>query len=135
MKTVRTFIVSILALIIIIIAAPISTSAQKLTIQERRDVVAELEKTLPMEVSEGMTWTKIQYNQTENRLTIVFLLSPDALGVSLADIKKEVNTWTTADLREITGNDFTDIMNIFECAIDIKLAFPDNTSKTFHYNK
>lgn len=131
MKHLKVLFAGIIAAIALIAAAP-AANAQKLSGAELKMAVAELNKQLPMEIAEGATMTKITLNDKATLLTITFTFNPQKMGVTLAEAKSEVAEMTSRDMRALIGDDFDMFQGMFDCDVDIVIAFPDKTSQTFH---
>lgn len=130
MKKIKAIALSIIAVVAMVIAMP-NAQAQTLTPDMRKMAVVEMRKQLPMEVTEGMTWTKCDLSQDGNTMIWTFKVNPRQMGVSLAEAKSELNGYTNSEFKALLGDDFQQVLDMFGCDVQIVLVFPDNTTKKF----
>lgn len=134
MKTLKT----IFAVIVMTIATVLMSSevsAQKLSNQQLEAVAAELTKQLPMAVEKGMTWTAIRFNSASATMNMTFKIDPSLMGISLDQAKKELNGMSNSDFRELVGQEFTDMMNLLGCKVQVIFEYPDKTTKKFLFEQ
>lgn len=129
MKTLRTIIAGI-AMVIAMVAAPRS-SAQTVTPEMKKMVVAEMQKMLPMEVTPGMTWTKFTLNPECTVMSWTFKLDPKKLGTTLQEAKDEMNGYSNSDIKALLGDEVTEVLDMMQCNCNIIFTFPDGTSKKY----
>lgn len=130
MKRIKTIILSVIAVIAAAVAMP-RVEAQTLPPEYRQTVAVEMRKQLPMEVTNGMTWTKFDFSQDGNTMIWTFKINPKEMGLSLAAAKQELNGYTNSEFKAILGDDILQVLKMFDSDLKIILVFPDNTNKTF----
>lgn len=131
MKTIKSILVGVMAVVAMFVAAP-KVQAQT-ALEMRKMVVAEMRKELPMEVEEGLTWSKCDLSQDGETMIWTFKINPRKMGVSLADAKEEFNGLTSREFKAMIDEDgeFDSIMGMLGCDVQIIIAFPDGTNKKF----
>lgn len=134
MKTFKTILSAIIMGLILLIAAPTAT-AQQLSEADKKLAATELNKKLPMEISDGFSLTKVIYYTDSRLVEITFKIEPSKMGMTLSNVKEYFNGLTNAELKEIISEDLFELMSVFDNNVQIIIAFPDNTSKKFLFRK
>lgn len=134
MKSIKSIMAALLAIVALFIAAP-TASSETLNASQRRAVIAEIQKQLPMEVEDGMFWIRAEINADATVMTFTITFDPAEIGLTVAEAKKELNGYTSAQFRKMLGDEFNDMVKSFGCQVNMVLMFPDKTSKIFRFSK
>lgn len=127
MKTIKTLFAGLIAALAMLMATP-AAKAQAVNAEQLKLIVNELQKTLPMTVSEGMTWTKVSVDD-DNNLIWTFKITPKDMGMSLSEVKSELSSLSPEELRDmLLGDEFIDVLNTLGCDVIIKFLLPDDST-------
>lgn len=129
MKKIKAIALCIMAVVAMVVAMP-KASAQSME-DVRKMAVIEIRKQLPMEVAEGMTWTKCDLSADNTVMVWTFKVNPRQMGVSLAEAKSELDGYTNSEFKAMLGDEFDAVLAAFGCDVQVVLVFPDNTTKKF----
>ena len=110
-------------------------ASAQMTTDMRKTAVIEMRKQLPMEVAEGMKWTKVDLSKDGQVMVWTFKVNPREMGSTLSEAKEELNSYTNSEFKSLLGDDFDEMLQIYDCDVQIIIEFPDNTSKKFRIRK
>jgi len=127
----KKIIISLIATVIMAVAMPFASQSQSLTGSQRAVACVEMRKQLPAEVAEGMTWTNVAMENNNTVIHFTFKLNERKMGTTLREAKNEFSNMSAAQFRQLAGNDFTEMLNMFGCDGRCTFIFSDGTSTTF----
>lgn len=134
MKKIRTILCGLVAAFALMFSTSVA-KAQDISPEMLRMVVAEMNKELPMQVEEGMNFTKVALNSDCTVLTLYFDLNPKQMGMTLEEAKAELGSYSGNDMKAMVGDDIEQLFALFNCTVDLVINYPDKTSQTFHLTK
>ena len=130
MKQIRSLFVGLIA-IVALLATTNAFSEPKLTVEELKSVVSTLKTMLPMKVADGMSWTSAATSSDDSTVILIFKISPSEMDCTLEEAKTEFNNFSNREFQILLGNEFNDMMNHFGYPFEIRLNYPDGTSKSY----
>lgn len=133
MKTLRTLLTAIIALVAVAISSQASAQTSDLTLEQKKAAVNVVKQQLPMVASEGVTWTTIDMDWSKHIVTLRFEIDPKGLGLSLKDAKYGFSSMSSDAVRGLV-KDFIDSMKIIGARKAVLImAFPDKTSVSYEF--
>ncbi|MCM1377545.1 MAG: hypothetical protein NC097_03955 [Clostridium sp.] len=109
---------------------------QSFTLEQKKLVIAEMNKSLPQTVQDGMVFQKAAINSTGSLLTCTFKIDPMKFGgVTVKDFKAEINKMSNSEIRKLVGSDFIDVLNSIGLNGRFIFVYPDGTQSTININR
>lgn len=124
----KKLILSLVATVMLVFTMSIPANAQqKLNAEQRKMVVAEMQKQIPAQVSPGMTWSAISLNSTSTVLNLTFKINATEMGTTNAEFREELSQIDPTEFKSLLGEEFAGMLVMFGCDAKITFLFTDST--------
>lgn len=125
MNKIRFAIIAIVAVIASAMSSHISAQAFNFTPQQKKEVLADIRKELPVAMDEGTSWTGISIDDKTDTVILDWDIDPTKLGVTTAELRSEFRKFTTDQWIEMLGPEFFATMGSLAKNTQINVHFPD----------